>query len=301
MSLTGLIGKKNTQTQGFLQDGTRVPLTIVSAMGNMVTQLKTNDRDGYNSIQLGFGIKKNPNKPIAGHSKKAGLDKEPRFFREIRVDDAAGLELGAQIQASDIFKPGDIVDVTGISKGKGFAGVVKRHHFKGGPRTHGQSDRERAPGSIGQTTTPGHVYRGKKMAGRMGHETATVKNLEIIDITNDGALLIKGLVPGGVNSIVVVRKVGESRKFVPLYKEEVAQSDSSSSQPSTLRDDAQPDLTKIQDKSQASLSESRPPEIEEKVKTEEQPVLNSPASGQPPVASENQTQKQEEIKEENAS
>lgn len=221
MGLTGLIGKKNTQTQGFLQDGTRVPLTVISAMGNSITQLKTTEKDGYNSIQLGFGIKKKPNKVRMGHSKKAGLEKAARFFREVRLDDLEGLTLGSQVLISDVLKPGDIVDVTGVSKGKGFAGVVKRHHFKGGPRTHGQSDRERAPGSIGQTTTPGHVYKGKRMAGRMGSESVTIKNLEVIDITNDGVVLIKGLVPGSVNSVVLVRKVGENKKFVPLYREEV--------------------------------------------------------------------------------
>ena len=124
---------------------------------------------------------------------------------------------GTEINLADIFTPGDIVDVTGISKGKGFAGGVKRWNFKGGPRTHGQSDRERAPGSIGQTTTPGRVYKGKKMAGRMGQDTVTVKNLEVIGITDDGVLLIKGLVPGSVNSIVVVKKMGTNKKFVPLY------------------------------------------------------------------------------------
>lgn len=219
MGLIGLIGKKNAQTQGFLQDGKRIPLTVISAMGNVVTQLKTSDKEGYNSIQLGFEIKKKAHKGILGHSKKAGLETGARFFREIRADDVTGFELGSKIVPADIFKPGDLVDVIGVSKGKGFAGVVKRHHFKGGPRTHGQSDRERAPGSIGQTTTPGHVYRGKRMAGHMGHDNATAKNLEVIEITNDGALLIKGLVPGGLNSIVVVKKVGEKKNFVPLYKE----------------------------------------------------------------------------------
>ncbi len=126
---------------------------------------------------------------------------------------------GTAITVSDVFVPGDIVDVTGISKGKGFAGGVKRWGFKGGPRTHGQSDRERAPGSLGQTTTPGRVYKGKKMAGRMGQETVTVKNLEVIEVTADGMLLIKGLVPGSLNSIVVVKKMGTNKKFVPLYRE----------------------------------------------------------------------------------
>ncbi len=219
MNLQGLIGKKTYQTQGFLQDGIRVPLSAVSVSDNLVSQVKTADKDGYTSVQIGFDIKKKPNKALEGHSKKAGLDKTPRFLKEIRVDDVTGLELGAKIDTNEVFKPGDIVDVTGVSKGKGFAGVVKRWKFKGGPRTHGQSDRERAPGSIGQTTTPGRVYKGKKMAGKMGDTTATVRNLEVIEITADGVILIKGLIPGSKGTLVVIKKVGENKKFVPLYKE----------------------------------------------------------------------------------
>ena len=114
--------------------------------------------------------------------------------------------LGEVINATEVFKPGDVIDVTGISKGKGFAGVVKRHHFKGGPRTHGQSDRERAPGSIGQTTTPGRVYKGKRMAGRMGHERVTIKNLEIVEVIPEkNILLIKGAVPGARNSLLIIK------------------------------------------------------------------------------------------------
>jgi len=221
MNLQGLIGKKTYQTQGFLQNGIRIPLSAVSVSDNLISQVKTADKDGYNSIQIGFGIKKRTNKALDGHSKKAGLEKTPRFLKEIRVADVTGLELGTKIDINEVFKPGDIVDVTGVSKGKGFAGVVKRWKFKGGPRTHGQSDRERAPGSIGQTTTPGRVYKGKKMAGKMGDTTATVTNLEVIEITADGVILIKGLLPGPKGAIVVIKKVGENKKFVPLYKEVV--------------------------------------------------------------------------------
>lgn len=221
MNLQGLIGKKTYQTQGFLQNGIRIPLSAVSVSDNLISQVKTADKDGYNSIQIGFGIKKRTNKALDGHSKKAGLEKTPRFLKEIRVADVTGLELGTKIDINEVFKPGDIVDVTGVSKGKGFAGVVKRWKFKGGPRTHGQSDRERAPGSIGQTTTPGRVYKGKKMAGKMGDTTATVTNLEVIEITADGVILIKGLIPGPKGAIVVIKKVGENKKFVPLYKEVV--------------------------------------------------------------------------------
>ncbi len=219
MQVTALIGKKTKQFQGFLQDGTRVPLSSVAVSGNFITQLKSLDKEGYNAIQLGIGNKKRSKKSIVEHSKKAGLTNTPRFFREVRVDDLEGVVLGSEVNIADVFAPGDVVDVTGVSKGKGWAGGVKRYGFKGGPRTHGQSDRERAPGSIGQTTTPGRVYKGKRMAGRMGRDTVTVKNLEVIEITNDGVLLIKGLIPGGINSVVVVKKTGTNKKFVPLYKE----------------------------------------------------------------------------------
>ena len=221
MNLQGLIGKKTYQKQGFLQNGIRVPLSAVSVADNLISQVKTADKDGYSSLQIGFGIKKRTNKALNGHSKKAGLEKTPRFLKEIRVADIAGFELGTKIDINEVFKPGDIVDVSGVSKGKGFAGGVKRWNFKGGPRTHGQSDRERAPGSIGQTTTPGRVYKGKKMAGKMGDTTATVRNLEVIEITADGVILIKGLIPGPKGAIVVIKKVGENKKFVPLYKEVV--------------------------------------------------------------------------------
>ena len=221
--LQGLIGIKTFQSQGFLQDGTRVPLSGVSVLDSYVTQIKTADKDGYNSVQLGLGIKKNPNKALTGHGKKAGLEKTARFLKEFRVDDSSLPTLGAKIDINEVLKPGDVVNVSGVSKGKGWAGGVKRWHFKGGPRTHGQSDRERAPGSIGQTTTPGRVYKGKKMAGKMGNTTATVRNLEVIEITTDGVILIKGLIPGSQNDLVVIKKIGENKKFVPLYKEEVSE------------------------------------------------------------------------------
>jgi large subunit ribosomal protein L3 len=219
MNLQGIIGKKLYQSSGFLEDGTRVPLTAVATKGNFIVQIKTQDKEGYNSLQLGFGTKKRPLKREINHSKKAGLEKTARFLREFRVDEIADGEAGKEILAADVLKPGDIVDASGVSKGKGYAGVVKRHHFKGGPRTHGQSDRERAPGSIGQTTTPGRVYKGKRMAGRMGHANATSKNLEVIEITDDGVVLIKGLLPGAVNTLITIKKRGENKKFVPLHKE----------------------------------------------------------------------------------
>lgn len=217
--IQSLIGRKIDQTQGFLEDGTRVPLSIISVGGNVVTQIKTADREGYNSIQLGFGSWKRPTKPMAGHIKKAGLqEKKPRFFREVRVDEVPSQNLGSVVSIQEVFEPGDMVDVSGTSKGKGFAGVVKRHGFHGGPKTHGQSDRHRAPGSIGSGTTPGRVYKGKRMAGRMGNEQVTIKNLEVLDVKDD-AILVRGLIPGAKGSIVTITKVGKNKKFKPLWSE----------------------------------------------------------------------------------
>jgi len=228
MNIPGLIGKKSEQKQAFLENGKRIPLTILTVSGNVVCQIKTADHDGYNAVQLGFSTTKKTNRAKQGHITKAGLTQMPRFFREIRVDESVEATPGSLISVLDVLKAGDIVNITGISKGKGFAGVVKRHHFRGGPRTHGQSDRERAPGSIGQTTTPGRVYRGKRMAGHMGVDTVTVQNLEIIDVIDD-MIFVKGLVPGPRGSILTIIKVGENKKFIPLFKkgeaviEEVAQ------------------------------------------------------------------------------
>lgn len=227
MQISALIGRKIDQTQGFLEDGTRVPLSIISVGSNTVLQIKTTEHEGYNAVQLGFGSSKKTNKPMTGHIKKAGTEKTPRFFREIRVDDSPDFSPGSAISPQEVFEAGDIVDVTGTSKGKGFAGVVKRHGFHGGPRTHGQSDRERAPGSIGQTTTPGRVYRGKRMAGRMGNERVTIKNLEVLDVLED-KILVRGLIPGSKGSIVIVHKVGKSKKFVPLWSDASAASDAAS-------------------------------------------------------------------------
>lgn len=221
--INGFIGKKLDQTQGFLENGKRIPLTTILVSGNWITQVKNPETDHYSAVQLGFGDKKKVNKATQGHIKKAGIEKTPRFFREVRVEGVAGMEAGTELNIAEMLEPGDVIDVTGTSKGKGYAGVVKRHHFKGGPRTHGQSDRERAPGSIGQTTTPGRVYKGKRMSGRMGDETVTIQNLTVIDI-KDGVLYIKGLIPGVKGALVMVSKVKDDKRsksikknFVPLF------------------------------------------------------------------------------------
>ena len=213
-----LLGKKIGQTQKFLQNGTRIPVTEITVPDNAVVQVKTDVKDKYAAIQIGIGKKKNPTKPTLGHAKKANLEAVPTTIREVRIDSENQLKAGDFLTVAQVFKPGDIVNVSGTSKGKGFAGVVKRHNFRGGPKTHGQSDRHRAPGSIGAGTTPGRVYRGKRMAGHMGHEIVTVKNLKVIAIDEVGKkLYVSGLIPGVRNSIVWITITGEDKKFVPLY------------------------------------------------------------------------------------
>lgn len=222
-----LLGKKQTQTQKFLQNGRRIPVTQIAVPDNAVVQVKTQAKDNYTSIQIGFGTRKKPTKPQIGHAQKAGLGTTavPQVIKEVRLIDIPEDQIpqpGSLLSLDQIFKLGDIVDVTGVSKGKGFAGAVKRYHFRGGPKTHGQSDRHRAPGSIGAGTTPGRVYRGKKMAGHMGAEQVTIKNLKIVDIDPVNKLLsVMGLIPGGKNTIVCIHRTGEMKNFTPLHKIEV--------------------------------------------------------------------------------
>ncbi len=216
-----LFGKKVEQTQRFLENGTRIPVTLVVAETNVIMGLKTQDTDKYSAIKLGFGKTKKSTKALLGEAKKASLSYVPSKIAEVKVEDTANIELGKAVAVDEVFKPGDIVDVTGTSKGKGFASGIKRYNFRGGPKTHGQSDRHRAPGSIGSGTTPGRVYRGKRMAGNMGRDTVTVKNLMVIEVNPaTSELLIKGLVPGILNGTVKITKVGETKEknFVPLFK-----------------------------------------------------------------------------------
>ncbi|MDP3941545.1 MAG: 50S ribosomal protein L3, partial [bacterium] len=211
-----LFGTKQQQSQLFLTDGTRIPVTHVRVAKLPVVQVKTKEKEGYTALQVGLGVgkKKQMSKGLMGHIAKAKIDMLPKRVVEIRIHGDETLpEVGGYVNLQDILKPGDIVKVTGTSKGKGFAGGVKRYHFKGGPRTHGQSDRERAPGSLGQTTTPGRVYKGKRMAGHMGVDTATVTNLLVVAVSED-VVSIKGLLPGVVNANLKIEKTGESKKFV---------------------------------------------------------------------------------------
>jgi large subunit ribosomal protein L3 len=201
MPLEGLIGRKLGMTQLFDKTGTMHAVTVVEAGPVVVTQVKSPEKDGYSSVQVGWGERKRANKPAKGHLGKLGPFRLLREFAvrgdgEYSVGDSVGVEL---------FDEGDYVDVTGVSRGRGFAGGVRRHGFHGGPKTHGQSDRHRAPGSIGSGTTPGRVYKGQRMAGHMGAEQVTTKNLRIVAKDEArGLLMIAGAVPGATNATVRV-------------------------------------------------------------------------------------------------
>jgi len=207
--------------------GNRVPITKVVAGPCVVTQVKNRDKDGYWAVQLGFSERKikNLSKPLQGHLKGAiGKTKmAPKFLREVRLDKEGDLKVGDTVKAADIFKVGDMVSVTGTSKGKGFAGVVKRWHFAGGPKTHGQSDRQRAPGAIGQGTTPGRVLRGKKMAGRMGMERVTIKNIHVISVdVEKNEIALSGPIPGSFGSDIIITRISAG-SLKDLETEVVAQ------------------------------------------------------------------------------
>ncbi len=219
--LNTLLGTKQKMSQTFVE-GTRVPVTWITVGPCVVTQIKNPDTDGYWAVQLGFGKKeiRNITKPLQGHLRGVTQEKKaPRFLREIRLEDKPDLKVGDVLKLVDVFKVGDLVTVTGISKGKGFAGVVKRWHFAGGPKTHGQSDRLRAPGSIGQGTTPGRVYKGKHMAGRMGQDRVTIKNLIVAEMDSEkDKIAISGPVPGSTGSLLIIKKVA-SGKLEELVEE----------------------------------------------------------------------------------
>jgi len=219
-----ILGEKSQQTQHFTTDNRRTPLTFIKTNPCYLIGIKTHLTDGYSAVILGFGQSKKNKTSMMGNLKKAGIKTPLRFLREFRLDNLAGFNplnenkkkgisfndkkifVGDIIKPTIFFQAGDLVKITGKAKGKGFQGVVARHHFKGGPHTHGQSDRERAPGSIGQTTTPGRVYKGKRMAGRKGGQQVTIKNLTVIKVSDDG-LYVSGLVPGSKKGLLKIQSV----------------------------------------------------------------------------------------------
>ena len=209
--MKGILGRKVGMTEKFTTDGRVIPVTVIEVEPNVITQVKTKETDGYNAVQLGIIDKKEKHstKSEIGHAKKAGVAPK-RFLKEIRVEDVTQYELGSTIKA-DTFEIGEKVDVTGTSKGKGFAGVIKRHNQSRGPETHG-SRYHRRPGSMG-TMRPMRVLKGKKLAGHMGSETVTIQNLEIIDVNVvDNYMLVSGNVPGAKNSLVLIKSTVKGAK-----------------------------------------------------------------------------------------
>jgi large subunit ribosomal protein L3 len=212
--MTGLIGKKLGMTQVFGADGAVVPVTVIQTGPCVVVQKKEAGKDGYNALQIGFGSRKSQrvNKPDKGHFAKAGKGAF-EVLREFRTDKVAEYELGQEIKAADLFKSGDMVDVAGISKGRGFAGVIKRWSFAGFPGSHGTHEYFRHGGSIGNRSYPGRVFKGKRMAGHWGDERITVQNLEVVEVrAENNLLLIRGSVPGAQRGVVLIRQAVKGRK-----------------------------------------------------------------------------------------
>lgn len=206
--MSTLYGFKKGQTQAFDSDGHRVPVTLVSVSPMTIVGQKTEDKNGYNAWQVALGNKKHPSKSLQGLLKNITEKITPKYIREVRISEAGDKKIGDAISITDILAAGDKIDVTGVSAGKGFAGVVKRHGFKGSPMTHGTSNRQRHGGSIGQTTTPGRVYKNKRMAGHMGSETITLKNLQVFETkAEENIVAVRGLVPGKVGTLLRIVKV----------------------------------------------------------------------------------------------
>ncbi len=210
----GLLGRKVGMAQFFVENGERVPVTVLQVGPCFVTQIKTEEKDGYTALQLGFEEGKHLIKPARGHLKNLPPLKH---LAEVRTGNVAQYELGQKLSVG-MFATGTLVDVAGVSKGKGHAGVVKRYHFKGGPVTHGQSDRLRRGGASGATTTPGRVLKGMRMAGQLGNKHATVLNIEVVQVDAErNLLLVKGTVPGANGALVFVRKARKEKK-VPKHQ-----------------------------------------------------------------------------------
>lgn len=213
--MKGILGKKVGMTQVFDDEGNAIPVTVIEAGPCYVTQVCTKESNGYRAIQLGFDEVKPQRltRPELGHLQRAEVP-PLRYLREFRLEDdeAEEFELGQRLDVS-VFEQGDLVDVTGKSKGRGFAGAVKRHGFKRQPKTHGQSDRERAPGAAGAGTTPGRVFKGKRMPGRMGNDRVTIQNLEVVLVDSERNLLaVKGSVPGARNGLLMIREAVKARR-----------------------------------------------------------------------------------------
>jgi large subunit ribosomal protein L3 len=202
----GLIGRKLGMMRVFAEDGSVVPVSVIAAAPNTVTRLRSVERDGYAAVQVGAGVARRVTRPVAGQLPELPKDSpRPRVMREFRMDSTEGYETGQSLDVT-LFAPGDLVDVTGVSKGRGFAGTIKRHHFHRGPVTHGSTN-TRQPGSIGAGTTPGRVYKGMKMSGHLGDRRITIQKLQVVRVDPDRQLLlVRGAVPGARNGMLLIRK-----------------------------------------------------------------------------------------------
>lgn len=216
-----LLGTKKEMTSDYDARGRRVAVTKVAVSPNFITQVKTVEKDGYASVQIAMGSKKSVKNPQKGHFKKAGVSENLRYVKETRTAEDEGLTAGTEIAINKVIRKGDVVKVSGTEKGRGFQGGVRRHGFHGvGMRTHGQSDRQRAPGSIGTGTTPGRVLKGKRMAGHMGNEAATIRGLEVISVSrSEGTVTIKGAIPGPYGGLVKITKTGVVKGYTPPPEE----------------------------------------------------------------------------------
>lgn len=204
MTITGLLGRKIGMTTYYHDDGTAEPVTAVEVGPCVVTQVKTQAKDGYEAVQIGFGVARKLNKAESGHQSRSGGTFS--YLQEFNVDELSEFEVGQEL-AADVFEAGEPINVIGISKGRGFSGVVRRYNFRGGPKTHGQSDRHRSPGSIGAGSSPGRVWPGTRMAGHYGVDRVTVKGLKIVVADAEkNVVLVRGSVPGAKNSIVRIEK-----------------------------------------------------------------------------------------------
>lgn len=218
MGSRGILGTKLGMTQVFDEEGLVVPVTVVHATPNTVSQVKTSETDGYAAVQIAYGASKRTTRPLAGHLRKAGVE-SARAITELRMADGDELpELGASVTVAT-FGTGDLVDVTGTSRGKGYAGVMKRHNFAGMGDGHGVKKKNRHPGSVGNASTPGRTFRGTRMAGRMGGERVTVQNLQVVEVdTERDLILIRGAIPGADGGVVLVRAAVKHPDRAPVLQ-----------------------------------------------------------------------------------
>lgn len=258
--MDSVFGKKLSMTQRYDEKGVLKTVTRVMVEQHTVTGQRTKDKNGYDALQIGIGSLKKPIKALS----KAYDDKVPQLRKEIRTNDLSHAA-GEVIKVGDVLKAGDLVKVTGFSKGKGFTGVVKRHGFAGGPKTHGQSDRHRAPGSIGAGTTMGRVLKGLRMAGRSGNEQSAVRNLTVMYVREDGTVYLSGPIPGHLGTVVKIDKLGENKKFSAMV---LTAEDAIASQPGNekelVTDDKKVETEKVAETSEKEEVVAEEPVVEEK-------------------------------------